>query len=111
MTSMSLSVDKAGDLKIGARKCRLYKKSEIVKVAKKHGIVTDKKTVKELCGSLKKKITPKKKVLTKDEAAVRIFKMKGLTAMNRFQLTNKMSAGRESPTRVLRIARELARLR
>ena len=55
MTPVLVSVDKAGDLKIGARKCRLYKKDEVVKVAKKYGINTEKKTVKQLCGSIKAK--------------------------------------------------------
>jgi hypothetical protein len=50
---MNISVDKAGDLKIGRKKCRLYKKDEVVKVAKKYGINTEKKTVKQLCGSIK----------------------------------------------------------
>ena len=53
MTPVLVSVDKAGDLKIGARKCRLYKKDEVVKVAKKYGINTEKKTVGELCGAIK----------------------------------------------------------
>jgi hypothetical protein len=53
MTPVLVSVDKAGDLKLGARKCRLYKKDEVVKVAKKYGINTDKKTVQQLCGSIK----------------------------------------------------------
>src|SRR5210317_774655 len=52
---MNISVDKAGDLKIGRKKCRLYKKDEVVKVAKKYGINTEKKTVKQLCGSIKAK--------------------------------------------------------
>lgn len=55
MTPVLVSVDKAGDLKIGARKCRLYKKDEVVKVAKKYGINTEKKTVQQLCGSIKAK--------------------------------------------------------
>ena len=51
---MNISVDKAGDLKIGRKKCRLYKKEEVVKVAKDYGISSaNKKTVKELCGALK----------------------------------------------------------
>jgi hypothetical protein len=50
---MNISVDKAGDLKIGRKKCRLYKKDEVVKVAKKYGIRTEKKTVKQLCGAIK----------------------------------------------------------
>src|SRR6056300_1802233 len=53
---MNISVDKAGDLKIGRKKCRLYKKDEVVKVAKKYGINTEKKTVKQLCGSIKAKV-------------------------------------------------------
>ena len=53
MTPVLVSVDKAGDLKIGRKKCRLYKKDEVVKVAKKYGINTDKKTVGELCGVIK----------------------------------------------------------
>src|SRR5210317_149584 len=55
MTPVLVSVDKAGDLKLGSKKCRLYKKDEVVKVAKKYGINTEKKTVKQLCGSIKAK--------------------------------------------------------
>ena len=55
MTPVLVSVDKAGDLKIGSKKCRLYKKEEVVKVAKKYGINTEKKTVQQLCGSIKGK--------------------------------------------------------
>jgi hypothetical protein len=55
MTPVLVSVDKAGDLKLGSKKCRLYKKDEVVKVAKKYGISTEKKTVKQLCGSIKAK--------------------------------------------------------
>ena len=57
MVSYVLNVDKVGDLKFGRKKCRLHKKSEVVQVAKDYGIPTpNKKTVSELCGSLKKKI-------------------------------------------------------
>ena len=52
---MNISVDKAGDLELGRKKCRLYKKDEVVKVAKKYGINTEKKTVQQLCGSIKGK--------------------------------------------------------
>lgn len=55
MTPVLVSVDKAGDLKLGSKKCRLYKKDEVVKVAKKYGINTEKKTVQQLCGSIKGK--------------------------------------------------------
>jgi hypothetical protein len=55
MTPVLVSVDKSGDLKIGRKKCRLYKKDEVVKVAKKYGISTEKKTVSELCSSIRAK--------------------------------------------------------
>lgn len=54
MSPVLVSVDKAGDLKLGRKKCRLHKKAEVVKVAKKYGIVqAEKLTVKELCGGIK----------------------------------------------------------
>ena len=54
MTPVLVSVDKAGDLKLGRKKCRLHKKADVVKVAKDYGISSaNKKTVKELCGALK----------------------------------------------------------
>ena len=55
MTPVLVSVDKAGDLKLGRKKCRLHKKADVVKVAKKYGINTEKKTVQQLCGSIKGK--------------------------------------------------------
>ena len=177
MTPVLVSVDKAGDLKLGARKCRLYKKDEVVKVAKKYGINTEKKTVQQLCGSIKAKaknsmnnvplaklypeaakkravakkraekkafdrkvaanfmktmvtnrgVTPTRKVvvavmpmpkpqkkaqpLTKDVARKRIMAMKGLNGRNKFSLVNRLSLNQHSPRRVVRLARELARLR
>ena len=176
MTPVLVSVDKAGDLKLGAKKCRLYKKDEVVKVAKKYGINTEKKTVQQLCGSIKAKaknsmnnvplaklypqaakkrmaakkraekkalnkkvaanfmkamttrITtptratvravmpmpkPQKKAmpLTKDVARKRIMAMKGLNGRNKFSLVNRLSLNQHSPRRVVRLARELARLR
>ena len=176
MTPVLVSVDKAGDLKLGARKCRLYKKDEVVKVAKKYGINTEKKTVQQLCGSIKAKAKnsmnnvplaklypeaakkravakkraekkaldrkiavnfmrnmttriatptratvravmpmpkPQKKAmpLTKDVARKRIMAMKGLNSRNKFSLVNRLSLNQHSPRRVVRLARELARLR
>ena len=171
MTPVLISVDKAGDLKLGRKKCRLYKKEEVVKVAKKYGINTEKKTVGELCGAIKsraksspmnniplaklypeaakkraekkaldKKIAanfmkamttriatptratvravmpmpkPQKKAmpLTKDVARKRIMAMKGLNGRNKFSLVNRLSLNQHSPRRVVRLARELARLR
>ena len=192
MTPVLVSVDKAGDLKIGRKKCRLYKKDEVVKVAKKYGIVNpDKLTIKELCvqtrgahrrGALprghvrgrtaseldnnvplaklypeaaKKRAVAKKRAekkalnkkmaanfmrnmttrittptratvravmpmpkpqkkampLTKDVARKRIMAMKGLNGRNKFSLVNRLSLNQHSPRRVVRLARELARLR
>ena len=175
-----VSVDKAGDLKLGKRKCRLHKKEDVVKVAKKYGVPNaGKKTVKELCGSIKTKakasndgmnnvplaklypeaakkqvaakkraekkvfdrkvatnflktmvtnrvVTPTRKVvvavmpmpkpskkampLTKEEASKRIGAMKGLSYENRNKL-QRMVLNQHSPRRVVRVARELARLR
>ena len=192
MVSYVLNVDKVGDLKFGRKKCRLHKKDEVVKVAKDYGISTpNKKTVSELCGSLKKKIQkaeqisreevkkilanqnnvplaklypeaakkqvaakkraekkafdrkvaanfmkgmvtkrivtptratiravmpmpkPQKKAmpLTKDVARKRIMAMKGLNGRNKFSLVNRLSLNQHSPRKVVRLARELARLR
>ena len=175
-----VSVDKAGDLKLGKRKCRLHKKEDVVKVAKNYGVPNaGKKTVKELCGSIKTKakasndgmnnvplaklypeaakkqvaakkraekkvfdrkvatnflktmvtkrvVTPTRKVvaavmpmpkpskkampLTKEEASKRIGAMKGLTMFNRSNL-QRMVLNQHSPRRVVRVAREMARLR
>ena len=175
-----VSVDRAGDLKLGKRKCRLHKKEDVVKVAKKYGVPNaEKKTVQQLCGSIKAKakasndginniplaklypeaakkqvaakkraekkvfdrkvatnflktmvtkrvVTPTRKVfvavmpmpkpskkampLTKEEARKRIGAMKGLTMFNRSNL-QRMVLNQHSPRRVVRVARELARLR
>ena len=180
MTPVLVSVDKAGDLKLGKRKCRLHKKEDVVKVAKNYGVPNaGKKTVKQLCGSIKAKakasndgmnnvplaklypeaakkqvaakkraekkvfdrkvatnflktmvtnrvVTPTRKVvvavmpmpkpskkampLTKEEASKRIGAMKGLTMFNRSNL-QRMVLNQHSPRRVVRVARELARLR
>ena len=181
MTPLILvSVDRAGDLKLGKRKCRLHKKEDVVKVAKKYGVPNaEKKTVQQLCGSIKAKakasndgmnnvplakmcpeaakkqvaakkraekkvfdrkvatnflktmvtkrvVTPTRKVfvavmpmpkpskkampLTKEEARKRIGAMKGLTMFNRSNL-QRMVLNQHSPRRVVRVARELARLR
>ena len=169
-----VSVDRAGDLKLGRKKCRLYKKDEVVKVAKKYGINTEKKTVSQLCSSIKnraknantnniplaklypdaakkraaakrraekkafnrkvaanfmkgmvtKRIAtptrtvvkavmpmPKPKPMTKEIAKQRIMAMKGLTGRNKFVLVNRVNLNQHSPRRVVRLARELARLR
>jgi len=69
MVSYVLNVDKEGDLKFGRKKCRLHKKDEVVKVAKEYGIRTPgKKTVKDLCVRLKKKIQQAARVSRKEVA-------------------------------------------
>jgi hypothetical protein len=178
MTPVLVSVDKAGDLKFGRKKCRLHKKDEVVKVAKKYGVPNaEKKTVNKLCSYIKaraknsmnnvplaklypeaakkqvaakkraekkalnKKVAanfmkgmvtkrivtptratiravmpmpkPQKKAipLTKDVARKRIMAMKGLNGRNKFSLVNRLSLNQHSPRKVVRLARELARLR
>ena len=178
MTPVLVSVDKAGDLKFGRKKCRLHKKDEVVKVAKKYGVPNaEKKTVNKLCSYIKaraknsmnnvplaklypeaakKQVAAKKRAekkafdrkvaanfmkgmvtkrivtptratiravmpmpkpqkkampLTKDVARKRIMAMKGLNGRNKFSLVNRLSLNQHSPRRVVRLARELARLR
>jgi len=188
MTPVLISVDKAGDLKLGRKKCRLHKKADVVKVAKKYGIVNpDKLTIKELCvqtrgahrrGALPRghvrgrtaseldnkiplaklypevakkraaakkraekkaldkkvaanfmkgmttkiaspkriitivKVTPSKKAksINKEEATKRIDRMK-ISGSNKNKLYEMMYLNQRSPRHVVRVARELARLR
>lgn len=88
MVSYVLNVDKVGDLKFGRKKCRLHKKAEVVKVAKDYGISTpNKKTVSELCGSLKKKIQKAERVsnqIKKDLNNVPLAKLYPEAAKKRF---------------------------
>ncbi len=104
MVSYVLNVDKAGDLKFGSKKCRLHKKGEVVKVAKKYGVPNAaKKTVKELCGSIKSgmnnvplaKLYPeawfaKKRAAAKKQIAMR--KRMEKKALNKKVATNFMKA-------------------
>ena len=48
-----LSINKSGNLKIHRRKCRLMKKSDLVKVAQNMGVPTAKKTTAQICASMK----------------------------------------------------------
>jgi len=103
-------VDKDGDLKLGKRKCRLHKKDDVRKVAEKFG-VSKNGTVKQLCAAIKRRMPAPKappKRINKTEALQKINKMKILDA-NKRQLHNLFK--RRSPRHVLRVARELARLR
>jgi len=173
MTPVLVSVDKAGDLKFGRKKCRLHKKDEVVKVAKKYGVPNaEKKTVNKLCSYIKAraknsmnnvplaklypeaakkqvaakkraekkaldkkvaanfmkgmttkiaspkriitivKVTPSKKAksINKEEATKRIDRMK-ISGSNKNKLYEMMYLNQRSPRHVVRVARELARLR
>ena len=116
MTPVLVSVDKAGDLKLGAKKCRLYKKDEVVKVAKKYGINTEKKTVQQLCGSIKAKAknsmnnvplakmypeAAKKRTAAKKRAEKKALDRK-IAANFMRNMTTRIPAPRPSPTAVAR---------
>ena len=180
MTPVLVSVDKAGDLKLGKRKCRLHKKEDVVKVAKNYGVPgAAKKTVKQLCSSIKRKAKasndgmnnaplaklypeaakkraaaqkaaikkkivtsfmknmvttnnniaklrklnvnspspvkpkPSKKAqpITKEEGVKRVKMMKNLDRNVRSKLTNRIQRGTMSPRKVVKVARELSRLK
>src|SRR6056300_1330331 len=140
-------------LQTGRKKCRLYKRDEVVKVAKKYGIRgTEKLSVKELCGGIKmraslptnnyetlraaKKTTAaakkraEKKALDKKVATNFMKKMTtripSPTAVQRARrnakaaIQNRVSyeqnkalaaVNQASPRAVMRVARELRRLR
>jgi hypothetical protein len=104
-----VSVDKAGDLKLGKRKCRLHKKEEVVKVAKKYGVPNaEKKTVQQLCGSIKAKAkasndgmnnvplaklypeAAKKQVAAKKRAEKKVFDRKVATNFLKTMVTNRV---------------------
>ncbi len=53
---MNLRINQAGNLKIGTRKCKSYRKADVVAAGKKHGVPTDKKTIAQICAALKRKI-------------------------------------------------------
>ena len=114
-----VSVDKAGDLKLGKRKCRLHKKEDVVKVAKKYGVPNaEKKTVQQLCGSIKNrakasndgmnnvplaKLYPeaaKKQVAAKKRAEKKVFDRKVATNFLKTMVTNRVV----TPTRKVVVA-------
>jgi tRNA A37 threonylcarbamoyladenosine synthetase subunit TsaC/SUA5/YrdC len=128
MSALPISIDKDGDLKIGTRKCRTLKKAKIVRTAKNHGLPTGDKTIKQLCRSIKKKakdninqvgkmtrmtidsVMPLPMNMTREEARQRISAMKDLSRGNMIIL-NRLNQEGESPRNLVRVARELARLR
>jgi hypothetical protein len=57
---MNISIDKAGNLKLGTRKCSLCKKDDVVRAAKRYGVPNaEKKTVDQLCSSIKARVDNK----------------------------------------------------
>ena len=74
------------------------------------GMVTTNSNIKKL-RELNVKPSKKAQPLTKDEARKRIKAMKGLSANNKFLFVNKLNLNQQSPRRVVRMAREMARLR
>ena len=114
-----VSVDRAGDLKLGKRKCRLHKKEDVVKVAKKYGVPNaEKKTVQQLCGSIKAKAkasndginniplaklypeAAKKQVAAKKRAEKKVFDRKVATNFLKTMVTNRII----TPTRKVIVA-------
>jgi len=113
MTPVLVSVDKAGDLKLGRKKCRLYKRDEVVKVARKYGIRgTEKLSVRELCGGIKMRASlptnnyetlreAKKKAAAKNKRAEK----KALDKKVAANFMKKMTTRIPSPTAVQRARR------
>jgi hypothetical protein len=114
-----VSVDRAGDLKLGKRKCRLHKKEDVVKVAKKYGVPNaEKKTVQQLCGSIKAKAkasndginniplaklypeAAKKRVAAKKRAEKKVFDRKVATNFLKTMVTKRVV----TPTRKVFVA-------
>ena len=120
MTPVLVSVDKAGDLKIGRKKCRLYKKDEVVKVAKKYGISTEKKTVKELCGAIKNSAKNKPKsakniqnvrTMNTKEIKAQLRKMQPLIKKLASQLGTKKMQLTKKQKRLKEMKKEVKRLK
>ena len=120
MTPVLVSVDKAGDVKIGRKKCRLYKKDEVVKVAKKYGISTEKKTVKELCGAIKNRAqnTPKSakniqnvRTMNTKEIKAQLRKMQPLIKKLASQLGTKKMQLTKKQKRLKEMKKEVKRLK
>ena len=55
----NIRMNKDNELKIKTKKCRLYKKSELVSMAQKKGIKTEGMTIQKICEALKKKYVNK----------------------------------------------------
>ena len=87
-----LSINKSGNLKIHRRKCRLMKKSDLVKVAQNMGVPTAKKTTAQICASMKASMNniPLAKMYPQAKAKKPKAKMPKATAANKKAAMNFM---------------------
>ena len=109
-----MSLNKRGMVKIGKRKCEGYKKADLVKVAKEQNVPVTKtggkkKTIKDLCADMKVKLSLSKNrnILVKDTRE-KLNKIK-IKESNKIKLKSRMSNG-EDPKKILKVARQLAKL-
>ena len=109
-----MSLNKRGVVKIGKRKCEGYKKADLVKVAKEQNVPVTKtggkkKTIKDLCADMKVKLSLSKNrnILVKDTRE-KLNKIK-IKESNKTKLKSRMSNG-EDPKKILKVARQLAKL-
>ena len=108
------SLSNKGTVKIGKRKCEGYKKADIVKVAKEEKVPLTKaggkkKTIKDLCADMKVKLTllKNRNNLVK-ETREKLNKIK-IKESNKIKLKSRMNNG-EDPKKILKVARQLAKL-
>ena len=109
-----MSLNKKGVVKIGKRKCEGYKKADLVKVAKEQNVPVTKtggkkKTIKDLCADMKVKLSLSKNrnILVKDTRG-KLNKIK-IKESNKIKLKSRMNNG-EDPKKILKVARQLAKL-
>jgi|TARA_B100001113_G_scaffold68112_1_gene52565 hypothetical protein len=109
-----VSLNNKGTVKIGKRKCEGYKKADIVKVANEENVPLTKtggkkKTIKDLCTDMKVKATlsRNRNKLVK-ETREKIGKIK-IKESNKTKLKSRMNNG-EDPKKILKVARQLAKL-
>lgn len=108
------SLNKKGTVKIGKRKCEGYKKADLVKVAKEEKVPLTKaggkkKTIKDLCADMKVKLTlSKNRNNLVKETREKLNKIK-IKESNKIKLKSRMNNG-EDPKKILKVARQLAKL-
>ena len=109
-----VSLNKKGAVKIGKRKCEGYKKADLVKVAKEENVSLTKtggkkKTIKDLCADMKVKLSLSKNrnILVKDTRE-KLNKIK-IQESNKIKFRSRMNNG-EDPKKILKVARQLAKL-